>query len=441
MKQLFHPPLKKYHLVAASAWAARAITAICQFYVIRLISAQHGSAAYALFALLASWLPWLLLADAGIGQALQNRLSAARVNNLPMLPLLAQAMGMVALTGLIFVFLLAPLAYFLLPQFVHLPSETNQPLNDWQLLLAISFMIGVGSAFVGLIQRYWYACQQGYFVHIGTALASILGCVLVGFSHVDVASCFLLFYLPSIILPLPFLLHAGFKGVVAMKKQPSTLQNTHIWNDRNFWQQSLQFCGLGIMTAMVLNIDMLLLSSHADRPENMAEYAVLVRVFSIPLIAFMSWLQALWPVLAEEFAKKNSTILRQHLRLSIIRLNVILPLFIIILAFTAPYITRLLLHSPNYQPSPYLWVMVLAYGGFMLLRLNANIFATALQAMGQMKALLLIQPLQIVISVLLQWYLGKIWGGAGIALGLMLSFLFTVSWYLPRKLKKILETL
>ena len=92
------------------------------------------------------------------------------------------------------------------------------------------------------------------------------------------------------------------------------------------------------------------------------------------------------------------------------------------------YIYRYLIRNIEVNISP---VLVVIFGLYFLIRVWTDTFTMILQAGNNLKPLLTIVPIQAFVSVSLQIFLSMKYGVYGLLMGLIISFLCTVFWYLP----------
>ncbi|WP_162788057.1 hypothetical protein [Chromobacterium haemolyticum] len=79
----------------------------------------------------------------------------------------------------------------------------------------------------------------------------------------------------------------------------------------------------------------------------------------------------------------------------------------------------------------------IAFWGYLLIRIWTDTYAMALQGYGMVSEINKYIPFQAVISVASQFFLGARYGATGIVYGIILSFILTVGWIVPRKFYSI----
>lgn len=418
------PSIPHHLLVAASAWASRAVMALVQFASIRVLMSGLGLDQYAVFALLTGLTGWFMLADFGVGASLQNYISEYRAkaegND-------AYVIAAAILAGFFLVFNIAALyasSPYIAPTLLKQFPMLGDP--DKEKLLFITGCIFIVSALGGLSYKVWYAEQKGYLANILPAIASLLGyCGIVVVNKIATSNqlllCLTVFIAPMAILPLGALVvQIGARISTGFKQLNWAIFSKVLKRAGPFWVFAL-------MANLVLQIDYLVMSQLL-KPEDIVAYNLSTKIFGLAFFIYASLLTSLWPTFSEAIAQGNWATVKNHTRKYLwIGLGFML-LVTAVLAWIMPAAIHLL--APNeIIVIPVVFIVLL--GAYQLIRVWTDTFAMILMSMSNIRPLWLTSPVQALLSISLQWYLAQSIGIYGIVIGLILSFLLTASWALP----------
>ena len=417
--------LQPHQWVILSSWISKIVTAVIQIAVIRLMIERVGVDVYAGVALLTGLAGWYALADFGIGNSLLNHISENRAKGLSSdgFILAGLFLAVVALLMLSVVqFIVAPwLGPVLLKSVVTISDDER--IASFLVFAQLSLLGVVG----GLVYKIWYATQRGYLANVLPALAAVAGYVAVLQVPATESSYMLLLCVMAIVgpvalLPLPFLLNQAFKTL----RQGGSVSRQNV---RELSSRAAKFTSLAVMAAVVLQLDYIVISQFLPAAD-IVVYSVTMKIFSTAFFVYYSVLQAFWPLLTEHIAKGDWPAVRTLVRGILLRgmvFMVVVTLCVLlferqILALLAPK-TSLLISAP----------VILLVGLYFSVRIWTDTFSTVLSSMSRIGPLLRWVPVQAVISVGLQIYLTPRLGIAGMVIALIVAFLLTVSWVLPRQ--------
>lgn len=420
--------IPRHMLVAGSAWASRIVTALIQLASIRILTNSLGLEKFAVITLLTGLSAWFALSNCGVGLSLQNYISESRAKNL--------SYDEMTFASLLFTFLLLPIAgltlYFLTPILAPVLLKSFSSIDELEkcrLFFAsglISISVGVGQ----ILYNIWYAEQKGYFSNIFPAVGSLvgfLGLVLVSHSVAEDKTFLSLvsFTLPSAIIPLVGLgLKIKLQGKSSVKKIFSTMLMI-LKRGSKFWLFALMSIG-------VLQVDYIVISQLLGSHE-LVVYSLSTRIFSVMAFMYTAVLLSLWPILAELIVKADWESIMRYLKRYIVLGFVFIFLGTVILLPMMPYFISVL--SPKeYVKIPVAFIILL--GCYQIIRVWTDTFGVLLQSMSDLRPFWIFVPIQAVLSSGLQWILSPYLGINGIVLGLICSFLFTVSWGLPMYARK-----
>lgn len=422
--------IPKNLVVAASAWVGRVVAILCQLVAVRAILGAMGVGGYAAFALLGSLVNWYLLCDLGVGASLQNHISECRVRNEPYEGFVRAASwaGLVQLLGAwLLVLLLAPV---LGPRFLEgFPSLAGG--YRAELFLA-SGLLHAGAAVGSIAYKVWYAEQRGYLANLVPALSAVAGlggilAVVASGREDRLLLAVLAYQLPSALLALASLAKINLRGA----KPPPFRELPFGALLRRGWR----FWGFGILAALVLSIDTIVISQTLP-PREIVAYTLVYKIFDFPYFVYNAFLLALWPVFSEAMAAGRFGEVRRQARFSLSWGAAGMVLFTaLILLFIRPIVSLL---SPN-DPIEVPVRVILLFGGYMLVRIWSDTFAVVLQSRSHLSPLWRAVVLQAAVGAALQLWLGRLLGATGIVLALAAAFCLTVAWMLPLAVRKSLS--
>jgi len=190
----------------------------------------------------------------------------------------------------------------------------------------------------------------------------------------------------------------------------------------------LQFLSFGIGAIVVLGIDYIVMSRHLS-PEAIVVYHIANRMFMGFFVLHGTWMQAVWPVYSELIGKKEFGKMKQLVKENCLYGVGFIGIVTLTIALAAPFLCQLFFsHEQVEIPLSLIGVL----GGYYLIRALCDPYATALQSMNYLKPLLIAVFCQAAVSWVGQTLFVGVWGVYGIVLGLICSYLATVSWALPR---------
>jgi O-antigen/teichoic acid export membrane protein len=426
----FRPPLVPRHLlVVGAAWASRAITALVLLASLRILMDSLGLENYAVFVLLTGLTGWFMLADMGIGSSVQNFISEARGRGQSYDDLIF-ASGLLAAL-MLFVTVIA--MYFISPYLAPLLLKNFTFLNESEgiklffLTGALSIGMGVG----GIVYKIWYGEQKGYLSNIVPAIAAVVGLIgllLVRQTPVESRLTFSLaaFTAPLAFIPLGVLLVKQWRVIRLTNGLEYPLAKFH-GTIRRLLKRGMQFWFFALMAAGVLQIDYIVMSQFLFA-HDIAAYYISSKVFGLAFVVYSAILAALWPVFAESIAKQEWGLVQRYLRKYLALGLSFMFVCTLSLIWLMPVAVEILAPKENII-IPFGFILLLGF--YHLIRVWTDTFAMVLLSISHMKPFWIYVPIQAILSFVMQWVLVPSYGLYGVVLGLIASFIFTVSWALP----------
>jgi O-antigen/teichoic acid export membrane protein len=376
-----------------------------------------GEDSYAVFAVLLSLEGWLMLTDFGLGSSAQNQVSVAtakqQLEKAALVPI-AQLSILTFLSSLLFISLLFP--------WIHAFLNKNTTCGKAGLLLAVLgyCLLALGS----IAYRILYAKNRGVLVHIiqGAAFClTIITAFLLKHFYFGEYRLFLAL-ITVIVIPCVFSLATFFKifGVKFLKEY---------WD----WEAiqalvtpALKFFIFGLSAIAVLGIDYIALARYTDS-KTIVLYHIMSKLFSGFFVMHGSFMQAIWPVCSENIAKGNTEKVAKILKKCCLYGILFISSVTCFLLLGSSTLCSLFFSKPLSLPIE----GILLLGLYYIIRTLCDPYAMVLQSMNRLTPLLIGVPCQALVAIIFQIYLVQFYGLYGVIIGLICSYLCTVSWLLP----------
>ncbi|WP_158638019.1 MATE family efflux transporter [Sphingomonas ginsenosidivorax] len=414
-------------LTAAVGWSARIVAAAAQLIAVRLLIQTLSAPGYGIFAVIIGLLNWFALADLGFGAGLQNFISAQRVAGNSALHAIRSTCILLLLLLVMFVLLWTGVSHWVGPLLLH---DLRQVTASQAATIFLGFAIvatGAGLASVGL--KICFAEHRGYIAHMLTLASTLTGVAaiqLLRFIPMDqrITWALVLYQGPLWLLPAGYLVHHVWK---TRRDQP-WLKFAEIRATLHaIWLSARVFLLFGILGALVLNIDYVLLA-QAVKAEDIAVYAVFARIFALIFFVFSAVTQAYWPVMAELFAKGDHVSLNSSI-FKCLGFGLVVIVGGSILFYFGIDIVKLILFTKNDIILPRHYIILFAV--YWMIRVWTDTFATVIQSGGKTAILCAAVAVQAVVNFIFS-YIGAIkYGITGLMVGTSIAFVVTVAWMLP----------
>lgn len=416
-------------LTIGAGWGSRMVSALAQFVAVRILTSMLGVEGFAAWAVITSLLTWFMLADFGLGAALQNHISARRATESDAYDTIrATAHVLFRSTGLTWLLLalISPwIGPFLLEGF---PSIATA---DAALAFFTFGALATATGASSVALKVCFAEHRGYVAHLTTAagtLAGLLGLLLVAQIELEhrLSWALLANYAPLVILSaLLFWRRIGRTTArSAWRQELASLQT-----------QAGHFLLFAALSALVLNVDFVVLARTVT-PGEVATYAIFVKIYGLVFFVFSSVLQAYWPLCTEAFHRGNAVQLRS-LMARCIGFGLVTVTGASLLLFLLHRRIAVLLapgHSLELPTS-----LILYFVGYWFLRVWSDTFSMLVLSAGRTMFLCKIVPVQAVISLGLGTWGAQEYGLPGFMLGLSASFALTVVWALPLYVRNLIH--
>lgn len=415
----------KIALTTLTGTISKLILAASQFLAIFIINRSLGITDYAIFGLLTGMVAWYLLAEFGVGPALQNSVTTMIERKIDYTAHIASIFLLMLLMGFILVLIIFLsknyLASLLLTNF-----DISQNTKNNLIISASSIYIFI--TIFSIQYKILFAEGRGYVANYLIILSSILSIVslsivsFIPFFEKNILNSIIGFLLPSLIIPMIFFIKRIFQNFNNFKFTFDISSN-----DTFNFQNIASFWIINILAAFVVQIDVFIIANFFE-PNEIALYLLIGKVFSLIYFSYNAYLQAIWPKFLEEFLKKNWSAIN-GLIIKSMKISFLVCFISVSVIFI--FIESIILVLSNNELNEISYILFLGFVLVIFVRVWTDIFATFLQSISKTHIFLSSIFLQAIINAYLMITMGKIFGINGIIYALLFSYLLTVAWTLP----------
>ena len=414
--------------VTVVAWSCRLISAGLQFFSIRLLIQFLGIEDYAEFAVISSVSLWMALSDFGFGLTVQNEF--AKITSLrdqeKRVFYLEQVRKVVWPLLLLGAPLILAVTYFALSGSM-IFANFNAP--GFFTALWLSNLIWAVVGILSIAYRIFYGVGKGYWASIYPAVGSSISflallCLInlpVGPQNRMVVSVAVV-GLPALIV-----------SCIACKQLflfPSSVYLKSVLTgswftlfDRRTVISAAKFFGFTLMVQVILNSDYVVMSLLFESSQ-IVEYKIVASIFAFVYSFCYASLLTFWPKSSGEIGLGRFVFVRRAIRGNILKSSLFILAFSGLVLLAKAPISELL-SGGRVQLSS---ALICVFAALYLIRIFGDAYAVALASANKTGIFILYLPIQLILSVALQFFLGRYFGVIGISLGVMVSFLLTAFW-------------
>ena len=412
-------------LVTLSSWGSKVITVSASMVLVRLLTSSLGTDGYALLTVLLGLEGWFMLTHFSIPSVLQNRISEQRAVRKDYSSIITTAVFIQVSIALLFLVVMYVASYELGPMLLR-KFEFVSDTQAQRLLFITSFwfvMLGLGQSGY----RIWYAERVGYWSNIAPAIGSlftVLAVIIVCQFDGD--------------MPIEAQVSARLSGIsivsvvclVLVVKKIWSFSNLFDWAEAKFiLKRTYSFQMLAILSAIVLNVDYILISQLNFKASEIVFYAICKQMFDLLLVFYSAAMHAAWPIWAELISQKKWAELRTNFRANLILGLLGVGLGSLVIMTIMPYLLYYL--APNAELEVSISLMML-FAFITLVRVWCNTHSMFLNSASAIDYLWMITAVQAILSLIITISASKYLGIHSIVLG-HVSMLLTVAWILPLK--------
>jgi len=398
----------------ASAYLAKAIFIISKLIAIPLLLLHLSQEEYATFALLSALEGWFLLLDFGMGSSLQTRLASQKEGS--------SCIEKTAVIYLLISFSLSFLGlYFckdLLILFLGGKLGITDRLQESFWITAVCLVIGTLNS---VISKALIAKHKGHLFFIIQGSAHLL----------SLAAMMIAIYTKQLSLPLALILFWGIPNLACSFLSFCIFKKIR-WKGPIEWSlifKAKQFFVFSLMAAFVCLSDTWIVSRTLSLGQ-IIEYNILCKVFGIAAFAYAPILHSLIPNFSALFSENKVGVICSIIRKQCFSWVGFAAIFTLSVIFFSPLLERVFKVSLSSQA-------IVAFGIYLSVRIIADFYTIALQARPLLLPFFYLIPIQAIFSISFQYLFSLRIGIVGLLIGMSLSYITTVCWVLPRKLKKI----
>lgn len=403
-------------------WAARSIVVLLAFANIRLLIDAVGTEGVAAYSIIFSLAPWLALLNLGLPITIQNAISVSRGNQGDYITIRNHSFGTMFVQAL----LLLPIA-LLFGYFAHLFLLGNYPFVSLGAVIGTCLFIYVTSICQLLVQV-MYAEHDAFWPNVYPVFAPVWTTIALATAlHFEVERfnfIILVVAVSNILMPL----HAAHRlKIFSRARFDLKIMREQLARSKH---QML----FAIMAAATLSVDYAVMSRILSA-EEIVEYNLTSRVFATLMFLHGVLLATNWTPMADLMHAARNSDARRHLEKTLKQGLFIATgsgmLIVVAIDPLAQLLTGGVISKIPLE-------LCFAFFVYVLLRVWTDTFAMAMQGLGMVKEINKFIPLQALISATCQYFLGLQFGTTGVVLGLIVSFLLTATWIIPRKFYSII---
>ena len=384
---------------------------------IRILTNRLPDDGYSAYILLANLVPWFSLADIGMGSCLQNEVSAASARGESDETIVAAAVMVTCIgTGTL---LISSVALSSSLGAAYLGRFTDDGYRHFAIGASLATCICIGM----FAQRIWYARQVGHYASVASIVGSSGGAIglLLLPANPDLSVAIVAGMGPQAAVGI---------GTLALLLPKDASQYRRALSDgtlRTLFRKSREFFALGLTSTLVFNLDYIVASRFLSGSETVA-YSICARIFDTFNVLYSAVLLAYWPRAAQDLtlgmkgAVERTT--RRYAGLGIAAVFAAGGLFFV----GKELVIRILAPSSEVI---FPVALVVAMTLLAAVRVWTNTASIVVHALGRVRVITLLIPVQAVINIALMASLVPRFGSAGMPMATFLSYVCTTAWALP----------
>jgi O-antigen/teichoic acid export membrane protein len=412
---------KKIIAEVSISWLSRIWISGSQLVAIRLWSEHMGVDGLAAILVLITLQSWLMLADLGIGQYLQNQIVQARTRSERSSEIFRSAINM-----MIKIFGWASLLWILLAFFLVkiLPEKWVYEVGfiwSWIVLISVG-ILWIFLPLPQLIYRVWFAEGKGWMSFMVSAFSQAVGCIAIFFCASGVGGKnflinILAWIVPQILFPLYFLGYALWK----------TPRDRNV-SAKSICRGSSGFALFSFAGMAVTQIDFLVVSTIASSSSSLVEYGIIQKLLAAAMSLVSALISMTIPFITLNMEMGEFEKVKKRIRNVIFSGIMVMSFFIVSLISFDKYFIYLFVPRSGVIFS---LGLTLILGLYWLLRVWTDVWAGYHLAVSNSRSLIVGIAFQGPITWSMMFLMYPSMGLKGIALAMVCGFLLTVAWWLP----------
>lgn len=409
----------EWNIVAG--WTARGVVMLLAFVNTRLLIETVGAEGLAAYVIIISLTPWLALLNLGLPITIQNTISVARRGEGACVAIRNQSFGTMIVQALI----LFPIT-LIIAWITHQFLLVKYPFVSMGAVVGVHMFIYI-TGICQLLSHVMYAEHEALWPNIYPAFAPVWTTATLAialYCNIEKFDLVILIVAASnILMPI----HAARRlkifskaiiNIQAIREQLSNSKHQMIF---------------ATMSAATLSIDYVIMSrilTHID----IIEYNLTSRIFLTLTVVYGVVLATNWTPIADLMHSGKKLEARQRVE-RVLKKGLLIAFCSGFLIMVAIDDLAKLLSGGTIKTVPI--GLGIGFWIYVLLRVWTDTFAMAVQGYGLVSEINKFIPLQALISIISQYFLGSQFGPTGIIFGLIISFILTASWIIPRKFYSI----
>lgn len=415
---------EKHYTVAIIGWCAKIISIVFALINTRILLDIIGIEGFALYAVLSSLIGWIALFNFGIPSAIQNIIAKYRIKDISRDALngnLIYLVLLIAIGSIPFLYILSfIISHFLLKEYTSLIDVTSV-----FLIIYLFLLLGLAQIFYKVL----FGEHKGIYPNIYPAFISIFGTFILFtlqyFKVSDISLILILFFSTYLVIFFISLYQSVYFIKPVFDKKLSI----------ELFHSSKHFFIFSFLASCTLGFDYIIMSRILSTLE-ITQYNLIMKFYNLIIVLYATLLATTWSISSEAFHNKDKNSI-----FNLMKKNIFIGfgLTIIISGIVILFKDYLFYLLSGKEEIKMLYSTLFFATLYTLIRVWTDTFASILASIGFVKSMIYILPFQALISILAQYVLATYFNLNGIFLGLILSFLLTVSLLLPIILRKKLQ--
>jgi O-antigen/teichoic acid export membrane protein len=312
----------------------------------------------------------------------------------------------------------------------------GEAVGEARQTVQVAIVAFVTSQVLSIIPQLYFAKQQGYLVHAGTGIAAIVSVAAVWCAaQLDLGTPGL-----TAAITVPPIVSTTILGLVLFGRgdappKPS-FGSFSIPVAKGLLRHGLQFFAIQLSMAIAFAADTLIVTQLRG-PQAAAEYAVVARLFLVPLGVVGAILTPLWPAYGEAITVGDIAWIRSVFRRSVGLVILLATVLSGVLALAGPDLIHRWVDGAV-APSH---LLIVGFCAWVLMSALGNVCAMLLNGVGEIRLQAIFAVAMAAVNLVLSIWLTSLIGPAGAIWGTVLSYvslvLVPMTVYVPRVLAKL----
>jgi O-antigen/teichoic acid export membrane protein len=426
------PNTSSHTFAIGLSWLSRILIALGQFVLAREMFIYLGEARFVSYVAISGVLPWLAQLEFGFGSHLQTQIVQQIGSGVDRKTLQRTALGKFASASRFWVVFLMTIGWVFL--LIFSPDKEKSQFAPLSLLVIALSSLGTIALSVGTKILYGLGSViKASLLQLCSVLLSVICAFALRFSTSPGSPVVALILIPVASLIASVLFLFVFTGTANMQRDRSILSN--VKGSAADFREAIPYAINTILSAAVLQID-LLVAARLLTGEALLQYMLLTRIFSAVMSLYSAGLSAAMPRLVVDAVAGNIKRFRQRLVAVVASGLLVVGGATICIVFCRNYIVAVMYPGSGIK-LPLL--LCLLFSALQVCRVFCDPLAISITTLGKVGVITNYLPIQAGLAISLAFVFARYWGGCGLLIGIILSFLGTALWILPSKLKRTLD--